>query len=109
MKKYIDQEAAIKAVQTVPAGNWSNKRYVQEISSVPTEDVVEVVRCKECKYAPSGTDDGEEQGFGLEWPYDKGYDINPCPLKCNDGWYSRKPKPEWFCWEGERKNETTDL
>lgn len=45
------------------------------------------------------------EGFGLEWPYDEGYDLNPCPLKCTDGWYSRKPKPEWFCWEGARRNK----
>ena len=58
-----------------------------------------VIRCRECKYAPEGT-----EGFDLEWPYrnEDGYDINPCPLKCADPWYSRKPKPDFFCAYGER-------
>lgn len=69
---------------------------------IPKDGVVDIVRCKDCKYAPSGTDDGEEQGFGLEWPNDGVYDTNPCPLKCSDGWYSHKPKPDFFCANGAR-------
>jgi len=69
-------------------------------------DVVEVVRCRDCKYAPSGTDNGEDQGFGLEWPHDEWPEDNPCPCKCEDGWYSHKPAPDFFCAAGEKREET---
>lgn len=73
------------------------------IESIPAADVRPVVRCRDCMYAPSGTDDGEDQGFALEWPYDEWPEDNPCPCKCEDGWYSHKPKPDFFCANGKRK------
>lgn len=66
-------------------------------------DVVEVVRCKDCIYSPSGDTDGENQGFSLEWPHDDWPERNPCPFKCDDGWYSRKPKPEFYCANGKKE------
>lgn len=69
-------------------------------------DVVEVVRCRDCKYAPSGTDNGEDQGFALEWPHDEWPEDNPCPCKCEDGLYSHKPAPDFFCAAGEKREET---
>lgn len=68
-------------------------------------DVVEVVRCKDCRYAPTGTDDGDGRGFGLEWP-DKEEFI--CPFYCDDGWYSRKPRPDFFCANGEREENDAE-
>ena len=41
MNDYISREAAIKAIQAVPEGNWNNQRYVNEIERVPAADVVE--------------------------------------------------------------------
>ena len=64
-----------------------------------------MVLCKDCMYAPLGTDDGEDRGFGLEWPHDRWPEDNPCPYKCEDGWYSHKPKPEFYCAYG-KKEET---
>lgn len=72
--------------------------------AIPAADVVAVVRCRECRYAPSGTDDG----FGLEWPEDKPYHTNPCPFNIEDGWYSHKPKPDFFCANGKRKDGGQD-
>ena len=62
-----------------------------------------VVLCKECMYAPSGTDGGESRGFALEWPHDEWPENNPCPCKCEDEWYSHKPKPDFFCANGKRE------
>lgn len=68
-------------------------------------DVVEVTRCLDCRYAPTGTDNGEEYGFGLTWPDKEEY---KCPYYCDDGWYSRKPKPDFFCANGKRKEGGQD-
>ena len=74
------------------------------IHSIPAADMRPVVLCKDCIYAPSGTDDGEDRGFALEWPHDEWPEYNLCPYKCDDGWYSHKPKPSFFCANGKVKN-----
>ena len=79
---------------------------LNDVEDFPAADVVPVVRCVECRYAPIGIDDGEEQGFGLEWSHDGWPGNNPCPFKCEDGWYSRKPKPDFFCANGEKREES---
>lgn len=42
----ISRQAAIKANLKVPDGNWSQKRYAQEIRKQPSVDVVQVKRGK---------------------------------------------------------------
>lgn len=74
------------------------------LEAVSTADVWPVVLCKDCMYAPSGTDDGEDRGFALEWPHDEWPEDNPCPYKCDDGWYSHKPKPDFFCANGKEED-----
>ena len=44
MSEYIKREDAIKALTDCPV------QYVSRICNVPSADVVEVVRCKDCKY-----------------------------------------------------------
>lgn len=56
-------------------------------------DAVPVVRCKDCKHRPTGTNRDD-----LEFPDDK------CPCQCEDFWYSWKPADDWFCGNGERKD-----
>lgn len=63
----------------------------------------EIVRCKDCKYAPTRTDGGGGRGFVLEWPYNEWPESNPCPCRCDDGWYSREPNPDFFCANGKRE------
>ena len=72
---------------------------LNNIESIPAANVQPVVTCSECIYAPSG--DG--QGFDLEWPHDEWPENNPCPWKCEDGWYSHKPRPDFFCANGKRE------
>ena len=92
-------------LQRWDSGLWIRfKLFENCLDTIPAADVVEMVRCRECRYAPSGTDDGAEQGFGLEWPEDKPYHTNPCPFNVEDGWYSHKPKPDFFCAAGKRKD-----
>ena len=75
---------------------------LNKVNSIPAADVVEVVRCKDCIYSPSGDDNGENRGFSLEWSHDDWPEENPCPCKCDDGWYSIKPDPEFYCAYGKR-------
>ena len=78
---------------------------LEYLDEVPAADFRPVVYCRDCKYAPSETDGGEDQGFSLEWPHDEWPEDNPCPCKCEDGWYSHKPKPDFFCANGKREEK----
>ena len=61
-------------------------------------DVVEVVRCKDCKHRPYSTEPGKTYGLTIEAPDDR------CPCyNEDDGWYSWVPDNEFFCFYGERK------
>ena len=79
-----------------------------DLVHVPEPHGRPVVLCRDCKYAPSGTDDGEGRGFDLEWPHDEWPEDNPCPCKCDDGWYSHKPAPDFFCAAGEKREENKE-
>lgn len=74
---------------------------IHVIEAIPAASVQPIITCNECIYAPSG--DG--QGFDLEWPHDEWPEDNPCPYKCDDGWYSHKPKPDFFCANGKREEQ----
>lgn len=63
------------------------------LDDAPTVDAVPVVRCKDCKHRPTGTNRDD-----LEFPDEK------CPCQCEDFWYSWKPSDNWFCGNGERKD-----
>lgn len=60
-------------------------------------NAISVVRCKDCKHRPTGTNRDD-----LEFPDDK------CPCKCEDYWYSWKPSDDWFCKNGEQKDGDGD-
>ena len=72
-----------------------------ELEDASDADVVEVVRCKDCKYMPTGTGGNE-----LEWPFNEYPDRNPCPLKCEDAWYSHKPDIYFYCAYGRKREDT---
>lgn len=61
----------------------------------------EVIRCKDCKHRPSREFEGAE-GFALEFPDYR------CPCQCDDGYYSWYPNDDWYCADGERKEQTDD-
>ena len=62
----------------------------------PTIDAVPVIRCKDCKHYPVG---GDQYEHTLEFPDEM------CPCYCEDKWYSWRPRDNWFCANGERKEE----
>ena len=96
-KEYIEREAAITTYKTFGHLNLHNA--LKAFEEIPAANVQPVVTCSECIYAPSG--DG--QGFDLEWPHDEWPESNPCPWKCEDGWYSHKPRSDFFCANGKRE------
>ena len=58
-----------------------------------------IVRCKDCKHRPIKPND-YENGFDLKFP------DNKCPCQNgDDGWYSWYPADNWFCPDGERKED----
>ena len=68
MKEYIEREAVLRIIDKYGCGNGSVLGYHSgavdcagsEIARIPAADVVEVVRCKDCKYCiPAIADDAE--------------------------------------------------
>lgn len=85
MPRYIDKQKAVDALygiteykNTIPLSSA-----VFIIEKIPSADVVEVVRCKDCKW----------QGNDLYCPV--------CNL-CGD---DELPNGDWFCADGERREE----
>ena len=67
---------------------------------IPAADVVDVVRCKDCKYKPYSVD-GKQTGFSVHPPDNE---AERCPCLCEDGWYSWVPDDEYYCGYGKRRN-----
>lgn len=50
MAEYIEREALLKKANELAGGVFGTPRIIVAIKNAPKADVVEVVRCKECKY-----------------------------------------------------------
>ena len=83
MPRYIDADALLQEINDFPYGYRGMIKDV--VAKMPTADVVEVVRCKDCKW----------------WEYDTIFE---------DGWCrgKRQGNPKWFCADGERKDGGAD-
>lgn len=99
MKEYIDREALIRSIITDRWQHGLNDQYVAEgiayalhkITKAPAADVVEVVRCKDCKHNVAN------------WNHSDPLDITDytditCDYHMTDGM-----RPNDFCSCGERK------
>lgn len=110
MDEYVSRQDVITTIRengVYGSGYSSEERednVVDMIESVPAADVRPVVLCRDCIYAPTAPDDGVESGFDLEWPHNDWPNDNPCPCKCGDKWYSRKPAPDFFCANGVKRS-----
>ena len=98
----IELDAALEGLENLNAISFyetnehSKEAYIETknmLKALPTVDAVKVVRCKDCKHRPIGSNRDD-----LEFPDDK------CPCECEDYWYSWKPEDEWYCGNGERKD-----
>jgi len=72
--------------------------YKDDVDNAPSVDAVEVVRCKDCIHKPRGTRNKHDMEFPDEI----------CPCQCEDYWYSWMPDDDWFCANGERREDETD-
>ena len=52
-KEYIERETVIKCTDILDEylNDYERLYFVKKIKEIPTADVVEVVRCKDCKFA----------------------------------------------------------
>ena len=79
---------------------WHDKAqsYEQTILklSLNKADVVEVVRCKDCKHRPKKV--GNE-GNGFDYEFSEEY---ACPGYCEDGYYAELFDDSFYCAWGER-------
>ena len=98
MSRYIDAGKIIYQWQIDPDGQEHDGVTLQSIiNKMPSIDAVPVIRCKDCKHRPKGTGANHD----LEFP------DYVCPCQCEDYYYSWMPKDDWFCKDGERKEECT--
>jgi hypothetical protein len=91
MRRYIDADKLQEEFKELHGGKRSLL-----IDTQPTADVVEVVRCKDCKHRPIDTQE-EGNGFDFEFPEEYG-----CPGYCDDGYYSNRFNDDFYCAWGER-------
>ena len=100
MSDYIKREDAINVFDWgMPDADVKCGIAIQNIKDIPSSDVVEVVRCKDCKHRPIDTQE-EGNGFDYEFPEEYG-----CPGYCDDGYYSQRFDDNFFCAWGERTEE----
>ena len=99
---YISRQAAIDSVwRAIELENSyvMKHRIYTDLKTIPAADVVEVVRCKDCKYKPNGYTDDDV----LRYPNFPHEENNPCPCQVyEDEWYSWIPNDDFYCSYGER-------
>lgn len=97
MSRYIDADKLQEEFKELHGGKRSLL-----IDIAPTAEVVEVVRCKDCKHKPNGYIDDEV----LRYPNFPHEENNPCPCQVHeDEWYSWIPNDDFYCSYGEKEKE----
>lgn len=99
MADLISRAAAIEAAID-GADDWdggyspTREQYIrQHMGNVPTVDAVPVVRCKDCKH----------RGYLIG--KEKKYPDDVCKAQCYDNYYSWIPGDDWYCANGERRED----
>lgn len=109
---YISREDAVQCAVDIAADLFNDGSYDSSagastvgvwLKDLPAADVVEVVRCRDCKHRPVVTDESHPYGFGLACPKEGAYQDVTCPYLCDDGYYNRMPADGWYCADGERR------
>lgn len=95
--RIIDTGVPASAVHIL-AYKWGWNDALDSVAEfAPTVDAVEVVRCKDCIHKPTGSGINHDITFP-EQDY-------RCPCRCEDYWYSWMPDDDWFCANGERRED----
>ena len=82
----------------------------EEIVSFFGEQIIELIRCKDCKHRPHKTKDGYTRSPRVQvgvyaWGEPEYDDDLTCPYVCEDTWYSCVPDDEQYCDRAEPKEE----
>lgn len=77
---------------------------VKAIRNIPSVDVAEVVRCKDCIHRPIMEFDDVMPPLIDEEDYYRDYQ---CPYVGGDDYYNVMPDDNWFCNHGERMDGET--
>lgn len=92
MKKYIEREVVIEKTEWFCDNfvtNWTDEKVLAWIKHFPAADVVEVVRCKDCR---------------------RRYNADECPMcVLIDGEYHEYTNGNGFCDRGERRSHQNIL
>ena len=96
MSKYIDADALLMELDmTEDLSAYDAIVFEEMVKEQPTADVVEVIRCKDCKHRPYLDKDGFIEPENS---------ICPC-INEDDPYYSWMPEDDWFCADGERRED----
>ena len=94
MAEYINRNALLESIRSGDGANEHKIFAALCVSNAPTTDVVEVVRCKDCKYSRESNED--EQRYLVE-----GILICTSGEAADECW--NPVYPSHFCSYGERK------
>lgn len=94
MTEYIKREDVLKILSGKNAP-WNG---YQKCKDLPAEDVVSIVRCKDCIHHPV------MDGDCVAPPEIDGFLDYKCPYLVDDFWYCIMPADNWFCHRGERES-----
>ena len=94
-KGYLIAHLANCGIRTINYDEW--ERLCECIHEAKPADVVEVVRCKDCKHKPYRGNDGFVSP-----------EVGKCPcINDDDSFYSWIPEDDWFCADAERSEDGT--
>ena len=104
---FIGHQKFIGFMDNVEIGSFGNWQFANgfnmgltaaevTIKNLPSAQP-EIIRCKDCKHKPTGSGINHDIKFP-EQDY-------RCPCRCEDHWYSWIPDDDWFCANGERREE----
>lgn len=100
----ISRQAAIDDVLDLHADHrvsWVDA-VIDALETLPPAQP-KIVYCKNCIHRPFLSEDYNSESW------DAGYSIifpdYICPLQCEDGYYNKMPKDDWFCGNGEEKDD----
>lgn len=92
----VDRDELLRALR-YDRGQY-DKGYADGKSDGRAAAMAEIVRCKECIFRP--TTKGDMYGTDVRFPYE-----GMCPLECEDPYYNQMMDGDFFCANGERRDD----
>lgn len=94
---YLDGlRTAMNLLNDLPSAQLDTAYKLGYQAAVKDQEQPEIIRCKDCKHRPIETFNAIVPPQIDDWK---------CPCLCDDYFYSWRPKDDFFCANGERKEE----